>query len=237
MMENKIKCVILEDEQHTSRLMVNYVSKIQQLDLVGVFLSPIELLNFKGLKEVQIIYLDIQMPDMTGLDFLKSNCINAEVIITTAYSEHALEGYELNVIDYLLKPVELPRFIQATQKAIEQILLKHPSKIIQQFLDVPNYLMLKVDKKIVKVLIKDIVYIQSDWNYIHVYTKNQKYMVLSTMKSIEESLEEFSFIRIHKSYLINLDYFEFIESNQIQVNGVKLQVSRKYKAEVMKVLL
>lgn len=227
--------MILEDEQHTSRLMVDYVSKIKQLELIGVFVSPIELLNFKQLKEVQLIYLDIQMPDMTGLDFLKSNNIQAEVIITTAYSEHALEGYELNVIDYLLKPVELPRFIQATHKAIEQIALKQAPPAAQT-VDAPDFLMLKVDKKIVKILIKDIVYIQSDWNYIHVHTNKQKFMVLSTMKSIEESLESFSFIRIHKSYLVNLDYFEFLEGNQIQVNGIKLQVSRNYKNDLLKAL-
>ncbi len=228
----KIKCVILEDEKHTSRLMVEYVSKIDQLELVGVFLSPIEFLNFKDIEAVQIIYLDIQMPDMTGLDFLKSKSIQAEVIITTAYSEHAIEGYQLNVVDYLLKPVELSRFIQASHKAIEQINLKQKSNTKEE----PDYLILKVDKKLVKIFIKDIVYIKSDWNYIHVYTKNQKYMVLSTMKSIEDSLSHSNFIRIHKSYLINLNYFEFIEGNQIQINGTTLQVSRNHKSELIKAL-
>lgn len=229
MQDNKIKCVIVEDEQHTTRLMEDYISKVNKLEWLGSFLSPVELMNFERFSEVQIIYLDIHMPGMTGLEFLESIPINAEVIFTTAYSEYAIKGYELNVTDYLVKPVEFSRFLKATNKAIENIKLRQA--IVSEERD--NYIMLKVDKKLMRFVISDIIYIQSDWNYIYVYTKEGKYMVLTTMKSMEENLLGHNFIRIHKSYLINLKYFEFIEGNQVQVGGTKLQVSRNYKKDLI----
>ncbi len=225
-MGEKIKCVIIEDEQHTSRLMEDYVSKIKQLELMGTFISPISLLNYNKLDEIQLIYLDIQMPEMTGIDFLKSIPTNAEIILTTAYSEYALQGYELNVTDYLLKPVELGRFIAATNKAIENIKLK---QLRDAKSSDDDYIVVKVDKKHVKINIKDIVYIQADWNYMNIYTIKEKHMVLGTLKSIEEVLSAKNFVRIHKSYLINLSHVEFIEGNQVQLNGIKLQISRNYK--------
>lgn len=227
-MSEKIKCIIVEDEQHSARLLENYISQLEQLELLGSFVSPVELLNFKRLDEVQIIYLDIQTPGMTGVDFLKSNSINAEVIFTTAYSEYALEGYQLNVVDYLVKPVELPRFINATHKAIEQIKLK--STTPRETQKTSEYILLKVDKKLVRTKIDDILYVQSDWNYVHVCTSEKKYMVLSTMKGIQNELASYNFVRIHKSYLMNLDHFKSIEGNLIELNdGTKLQVSRNYK--------
>jgi DNA-binding LytR/AlgR family response regulator len=232
MTNKKIKCVILEDEKHTSRLLVDYVSKIEQLELLGVFISPVEFLNYTRINEVQLIYLDIQMPEMTGIDFLKFNTINAEIIITTAYSEYALKGYELNVTDYLLKPIELHRFIQASQKAIEKLSLKKHSNSQET----TEHLFLKVNNKIVKITIDDIVYIKSDWNYIHLFTSSDKYMTLSTMKDIEKKISGYKFIRIHKSYIINMKYFEFLEGNQVQVNGTKLQVSRNYKKQLTELI-
>jgi DNA-binding LytR/AlgR family response regulator len=211
--------------------MENYVAQLNQLELLGSFISPIELLNFDQLNEIQIVYLDIQMPGITGIDFLKSKSINAEVIFTTAYPQYAIEGYELDVIDYLLKPVELPRFIKATQKAIEQIELKSSK---QSIATPPEYIMLKVDKKLVRIKVDDIIYVQSDWNYVHVYTTQKKYMILSTMKGIVNELAPYDFVRIHKSYLINLTHFESIEGNLVQLHAVeKLPVSRNHRMDLM----
>lgn len=232
MSNTKIKCVVVEDEQHTARLMENYISQINQLELIGSFVSPIELLNFEQLHEVQIIYLDIQMPGMTGVDFLKSKPVDAEIIFTTAYPQYALEGFELDVTDYLLKPVELSRVIKATQKAIENIRLKSIDSSGKEA--APEYLMFKVDKKLVRIFVNDIIYVQSDWNYVHVHTSNEKYMILSTMKGIESDLSAYDFVRIHKSFLINLKHFKAIEGNLVHLgNDLKLQVSRNHKQELM----
>lgn len=228
MSDTKIKCVVVEDEQHTARLMEHYIAQMKQLECLGSFVTPVELLNFERLNEVQIIYLDIQTPSMTGLEFLKSKPLNAAVIFTTAYSQYAIEGYELDVTDYLLKPVELPRFIKATQKAIERIQLKSSKNNATA---PPNErILFKVDKKLVRVLVDDILYVQSDWNYVYVHTTKNKHMVLSTMKSMESELAPYNFIRIHKSFLINLKHFESIEGNMVQLSGgAKLHVSRNYK--------
>ena len=228
MSDTKIKCVVVEDEQHTARLMENYISQIKQLEWLGSFVTPVDLLNFARIDEVQIIYLDIQMPGMTGVDFLKLKPVDAEVIFTTAYSKYALEGYELDVTDYLLKPVELPRFIKATHKAIDRIQLKSSQNNTSEKRS--EYILLKVDKKLIRIAVNEIRYIQSDWNYVHVHTSQKKYMVLSTMKSTENELSSYDFVRIHKSFLINLYHFESIEGNIVQLkNGIRLQVSRNYK--------
>ena len=232
MNSNRVNCVIVEDEVHNTRLLESYISQIDRLHHIGSFTNAIDLMNFQRLEEVQIIYLDIQMPTMTGLEFLRSQTVQSEVIIITAYSEYALEGYDLNITDYLLKPVELSRFVKATQKALENLRLQEsnpqPSK--------DAHLMLKVDKKLVKVIIKDILYVQSDWNYVYVHTLKQRHMVLSTMKGIEQLLSEHKFIRIHKSYLINMDHFEFVEGAMAKVGGSELPVSRKYRNQLMEAL-
>lgn len=228
MTDSKIKCVIVEDEQHNTELLEHYIGQIHNLELLGSFTNPIELLNFPNFSEVQIIYLDIQMPGMTGVEFLKAKPTNAAVIFTTAYSEYALDGYELEIVDYLLKPVELPRFIKATQKAIKQIYINNYKDITPNI--TPDFIFFKVNKKLIKVLVADIIYIKADWNYIHVYTTKGKYIVLSTMKGIEANLSIYNFIRIHKSYLINPQHFESIEDNIVRLNGdIELTVSRNYK--------
>ena len=239
-MSNKpYKCVVVEDEQHTARLMEQYISQMEQLDLEGIFISPLELMNHSSLNEIDIIFLDIQTPNMTGIEFLKSLPVTSQVILTTAYPDYALEGYELNITDYLLKPVDFPRFVKAVNKAIEQITLKAGSEQVSvpaEQKSLSKFLMLKVDKKLARVNMDDIIYIKSDWNYLHFYTLKDKYVVLGTMKKIEAKLSEFQFVRIHKSYLINYDFFEYIEGNMVQVNGIKLQVSRNYKQDLINFL-
>ncbi|MCL3779498.1 response regulator transcription factor [Prolixibacteraceae bacterium JC049] len=227
---NKYKCIIVEDEQPNMRLLESYVSELEQLELIGTFVSPLQLLNSDALRDAQIIFLDIQMPAMTGIEFLKSIPVDAQVIITTAYTEYALQGYELNVTDYLLKPIEFLRFVQATQKAIDQLKLLDGVEESKP----EAHIMLKVDKKLMKFQLRDIVYVMSDWNYIHVFTQKGKHVVLSSMKAMERQLNGNNFCRVHQSYLVNMDYFEFIEGNQISVGGSLIQVSRRYKEQLMK---
>jgi len=238
-MKEVYKCIIVEDELPNIRLLESYVSNIESLELMATFVSPVDLINFKRLDEVDIIYLDIQMPVMTGIELLKTISTRAQVIMTTSYSDYAIEGFDLDVTDYLLKPIEFSRFLKASNKAIERIQLRYsgkqdvvPSVVSSKSSD--EFVMLKVDKKLMKVVLKDIVFVQSDWNYVYVHTKTEKLVVLSTMKNIESNLNGDNFIRIHKSYLINLDYFQYLEGNQVSVNGQLLQVSRGYKADLLK---
>ena len=233
MSDSKIKCVVIEDEHHTTKLMENYISQISQLEWAGSFVSPVDFFNYEDKKDIQIIYLDIQMPNMTGVEFLKLNSGTAEIIVTTAYSEYAIKGYEFDVTDYLLKPVEFSRFLKATQRALKNVEINQIANNIPT--KPSDFIILKVDKKLIKVRIDDILYIQSDWNYIYVYTSKQRYMVLSTMKGIEAELASYNFIRIHKSYLINVTHFESVEGNEVLLNtNVKLQVSRSYKPQLLR---
>ena len=233
MIQEIINCVIIEDEEPNKRLLENYIEQIDSLKLIGSFNSPIEFVSSGNLTNVQILYLDIQMPEMTGIEFLRAIPTDAEVIFTTAYPDFALQGYELNVTDYLLKPIEFDRFLRATNKAMSNIKLK---KDATNIIEEQEYIFFKADKRLIRMAIKDIVYIKADWNYVHVVTKKSKVMVLSTMKSIEDDLSNSNFVRIHKSFIINLDYFEFIEGNRVSVNGEYLQVSRGYKVDLMKAL-
>lgn len=230
MVKDKVKCVIVEDEQHNMRLIQKYVGQINRLELVGSYVSPLEMINAEVLEETQIIYLDIQTPGMTGIDFLKSFPVQAEIILITAYGQYALDGYELNITDYLLKPVEFPRFLSATNKAISRI---ETAKRLSM-LDDDKFIMLKVDKRLVRVSIGDIVYIKSDWNYMHVHLRNMKYVVLGTLSDMEQDLQQHNFVRIHKSYLINICHLDYVEGNQVQIAGEKLQISRGYKTEFLR---
>ncbi len=226
------KCVILEDEIFSGKLLEDYISKKPNLELLGRFLSPIDFINSPVYHDAEIIYLDIQMPEMSGIEFLKQLMPKAEVIITTANPEFAIEGFSLNVTDYLLKPIENIKFIQATNKVIEKLNIK--AQILNKAKKKRNgeheYLFLKVDKKQIKIYINTIVYIEGAWNYIIVHTTTQQYIVLEKMKALECRLADTSFHRIHKSFLVNIDFLEFIEGNSGYFNGKELPISRSYKA-------
>jgi DNA-binding LytR/AlgR family response regulator len=228
-MNKPLTCIIVEDEQHTSRLLEKYVEQIDRIHCVGVFENPLEFINFPNLDSVDIIFMDIQMPGMTGIDILKNISLSAKVILITAYSEFALESYDLNVTDYLLKPVAFPRFVQAVNKAIDQL----SADSIKNYSENLN-LVLKVDKKYVKVPLRDIMYVQSDWNYVYVHTTNDKLMILSTLKNFETKLTGGKFIKIHKSYIINYSYFKSLEGNLVTLTNEEiLPVSRSYKPNLM----
>ena len=231
-MNKPYKCVILEDEVFSGKLIEDYVSKNPNLQLLGSFLSPIDFINSDVYHDAEIIYLDIQMPEMSGIEFLKQLSPKAEIIITTANPEFAIEGFSLNVTDYLLKPIEYVKFIQATNKSIDKLKIK--KQILNNTPPQKNgereYLFLKVDKKQIKIYINDIVYIEGAWNYIIVHTTTQQYIVLEKMKTLENRLVNTNFHRIHKSFIVNIDFLEFIEGNNGYFNGKELPISRSYKA-------
>ncbi|MCT4616557.1 MAG: LytTR family DNA-binding domain-containing protein [Marinifilaceae bacterium] len=227
----KYNIAILEDEEPNARLLESYITQIEDLTLIGKFSNPVEFINSKQSSQVEILLLDIHMPIMNGMDFLKNINPNAEVIITTAYPQYAISGYEYSVVDYLLKPVEMSRFIQAINKAKDNIKIKRDTDLKNS-----NFRIFKVDKKLMKINLDDIVYIKSDWNYIHIFTNNSKYVVLSTMKKIEKDLFYENFIRIHKTLIINLNYFEYIEGNTVCINGNKLQIGKSYKQNFLNII-
>lgn len=228
-------CLIVDDEQLARRLLKEFVSKIPMLELKGMCKSPLEAMDILSSQHIDIMFLDIQMPDITGVEFIKSLQHKPATIFTTAYSEYALEGYQLDVIDYLVKPFPLDRFIKAVNKAIEYIDLKRNATNNNQQKDTDsNHLLLHADHKIYKVALDDIKYIEGLKEYVSYYTSEKRIIVLQSLKSIEESLPSDKFIRVHRSYIVPINKIKTLDGNQVQIGDKLIPIGRSYKEDVMK---
>ena len=217
------KCVIIDDEQLARKLLKNYCDKTTSLDVVRSFKSALEALPFIKEHSIDLIFLDIQMPDISGLDFLKTlNNRSFQVILTTAHREYALDGFELNVIDYLLKPIAFPRFIKAIDKLTSSE--KKQSKTIQE-----QYITLKSGKKVYKISPSNILYVKSEREYLKYATKiNGDLLVYSSIKNALMDLQD-DFVRVHRSYIVNLKAISFVEGNRININDTFIPISESYR--------
>ena len=227
-------CLIVDDEQLARKLLEEFVAKVPMLELKGMCKNPLEAMDILKSEHIDIMFLDIQMPELTGVEFVKTLQQKPAIIFTTAYSEYALEGYELDVIDYLVKPFPLDRFIKAVNKAIEFIDLKSSAgKIDRDNMD-SNYILLHADHKIYKVNLDDIQYIEGLKEYVSYYTKEKRIIVLQSLKSIEESLPSNKFIRVHRSYIVPISRIKTLDGNQVQIGDKLIPIGRSYKEEVLK---
>jgi DNA-binding LytR/AlgR family response regulator len=204
---DKIKCIIVDDEPLAISLLESYVQKIPFLELVFSTENPIEALDYIQKNACHLVFLDIQMPELTGINFMKIVGDKLKYILTTAYSEYALEGYEHHIIDYLLKPIPFERFYKSALKAQERFSF-NVNKVELHFF-------VKSSGQQHRINFKDILYVESIKDYVNIKTANQEYIVLDTLKSIELQLSEFSFARIHKSFIINLDQIKSIAAKKI----------------------
>jgi DNA-binding LytR/AlgR family response regulator len=216
------------------KLLTNYISRHDDLQLTATYRNPVDYIRECDRTPCDLLFLDIMMPEMTGVELLQTVSHTCEVIITSASQDYALDCYPLRVIDYLLKPFTLGRFMEAVDAAIETIRLKRNA----QGLSVTQraHILLKVDRRLVKVKISDIRYVEAAWEYSKIYTANQSLMVLSQIKSLESELGVESFFRIHRSYLVNIEYITYVEGNQVCVGEVKLPVSRTVRAALLEKL-
>ena len=200
----KIRCIIVDDEQLARTLIQSFVEKIPFLEFSASFRSPLQAIQFINENQVDLMFLDIQMPDLTGIEMLKSVKNKPVTIFTTAYSEYALEGYELEIIDYLLKPFSFERFVQSVNKSAELIELRkqhNSSKQPEEQLSAPStkdYIILKADHRTHKVYFDDIDYIEGLKEYVSFFTKTERIIVLESLKRLEETLPVHKFIRTHK---------------------------------------
>jgi DNA-binding LytR/AlgR family response regulator len=204
---DKIKCLIVDDEPLAISLLESYVQKIPFLELVFSTENPIEALDYIQKNACHLVFLDIQMPELTGINFMKIVGDKLKYILTTAYSEYALEGYEHHIIDYLLKPIPFERFYKSALKAQERF-----SFTVNK---VKSHFFVKSSGQQHRINFKDILYVESIKDYVNIKTASQEYIVLDTLKSIELQLSEFSFARIHKSFIINLDQIKSIAAKKI----------------------
>lgn len=229
------KCLIVDDEQLARLLLEEFVKKVPMLELAGMCKNPLEAMDILQKEHIDIMFLDIQMPEITGVEFMKLLQHKPATIFTTAYSEYALEGYQLDVIDYLVKPFPLDRFIKAVNKAIDFVDLKRSAnaKGLEKGTDA-NHLLLHADHKIYKVALDDIQYIEGLKEYVSYYTPGKRIIVLQSLKSIEESLPSDKFIRVHRSYIVPIDKIKTLDGNQVQIGDKLIPIGRSYKEDVMK---
>lgn len=234
-----ISCIIVDDEQHAIDILVHYIQQTPHLQLAGTSTNPIEALQLVATQKPQLVFLDIQMPELSGIDFIKAINGKAQVILTTAYSEFALDGYELDVVDYLLKPIRLPRFLAAVQKAMKIIgepdVPQHGTAI-----EDGDYIFVKTESKgkLLKINLDEIDYIEGMKNYVAIYRGGQKTLVYTSMKDLEEKLPQKQFIRVHKSFIIPIARITGIEGNLLRLKNVSAEIliGENYKSDLMEII-
>jgi len=222
-----INCIVVDDEPIARSGMLEYIHQVEFLYPVAVCKNAIEASTALQENNVDLVFLDIQMPKITGIDFLK-NLVNPPlVIITTAFPEYAIEGYELNILDYLLKPISFERFFKAIIKA--QLYLRHK----QEFSVTDPYFFIKSNQKIEKIIIDDILYIEALSNYVILHTKTKKHIAYMSFKGIESQLPKHVFLKIHKSFIVAVNAIQTIDNNELILDGHILPISKSFKSAVM----
>ncbi|WP_114821663.1 LytR/AlgR family response regulator transcription factor [Chryseobacterium sp. KLBC 52] len=220
---NKIKCIIVDDEPLAISLLEHYVEKIPFLELVFSTENPILALEYLQKNDSDLIFLDIQMPELTGINFMKIVGADQKYILTTAYSEYALEGYEHNVVDYLLKPVSFDRFQKSVLKAQERF--SFPREENTNFF-------VKSSGQRHRIGFQEILYIESIKDYVNIRTENDEFIVLDTLKSMENQLPE-TFVRIHKSFIVNLDKVKSIGAKKVILPEYEIPIGESYRAALL----
>lgn len=230
----KLNCVIVDDEFLARQYLKDYVERISFLDLVGDYDSPLMILEPLKQNAIDILFLDIQMPDISGIDFIKTLHTQPYIILTTAYKEYAIEGYELNVIDYLLKPISFDRFLKAVNKVTDRLRKegKSDTAVDEATVLEDAYMTIRADRKWYKIHYDDLLYVEGQKAYVTFHTKNKKITALFSLKDLENKLPAGMFIRIHKSFIVSVRHIETLEGNLIGICGQKLPVGSSYRAQV-----
>jgi DNA-binding LytR/AlgR family response regulator len=229
-----IKCIIVEDETLAQNVIQSHLQKTEQFELVGICSNALEAKEVLNKQEVDLIFLDIQLPGMTGLNFLRNLQNPPLVVLTTAYSEYALESYEFNVIDYLLKPISFERFSKTINKITTGKLF---SSVSRENENIPrDHIFIKSNNKFFKVNFSEIIYIEGMKDYLKIHTPDFKLVTHQTMSEMEKILPEKQFIRVHKSYIIALAHIKSIYGNNIEMNKASIPIGINYKERVMQLL-
>ena len=225
-----LRCIAIDDEPLALELLEDNISKVPYLELVALCSHPLEAMNILQHQQVDLIFLDIQMPGLTGLQFIQSLSQKPMFILITAYEKYALDSYNLDVIDYLVKPVALERFIKACNKAWElhQLKTKQPDTTKEE---TPDYLFVNVEYSLVKVVITDIMWIEGlkDYIKIHLHHSSKPIVTRMNMKTMEDDLPHSAFLRIHKSYIVSIKYITAIRKNSVFINDLELPVGENYR--------
>lgn len=230
-----LKCMIVDDEPVARKVLQEYIEDIPFLELAGSVENAMKANNLLASSNIDLIFLDINMPKLSGIEFLRASENLPPVIMTTAYAEHALDGFELDVLDYLVKPIPFERFLKACNKAKEFIALKKNASDSSK--PSSNYFFVKSNNRIEKIFYEDLVCVEAMLNYIILHTSNGKLIVYHTLKGVAEQLPENIFIKVHKSFIINLNKIKSIEGNEINLGSLKIAISQNLYEKTIKTIL
>jgi len=237
-MNNNIRCIIVDDEPLAIEVIESYLNNIGGFDIIAKCTNALNAYQVIRQKPVDLIFLDIQMPKLSGINFIKSLTNPPKVIITTAYRDYALEGYEIDVVDYLLKPIRQERFIKAIDKYNSDITNKKiPSAEPLRSDSSKPFIYLKSDRKTLKIFLSDIILIEGMKDYVLVHTKNSKIISKEQMKDLEEKLQDSNFIRVHKSFIVSMESITAFSSRSIEIDKKEIPIGRNYKNQVLKRLI
>jgi DNA-binding LytR/AlgR family response regulator len=231
-----INCIIIDDEPLARKGLKEYINDVDFLQLTGEFDNPVKAMDMLVKEEVQLLFLDIQMPKITGLDFFKTLKHAPPVIFTTAFPQYALEGFELNALDYLVKPISFERFLKAAMRAKEFYEVRQKN-IAETPSGTAEYFFIKADNKLVKISFDDVLFAEALQNYVVIHTNDKKYITYLTFRSVEDYLPSDKFIKTHKSYIVSAPKVDSIEANDIRIGQHHVPISRNLKDEVMEKLV
>ncbi|MEP6749601.1 MAG: LytTR family DNA-binding domain-containing protein [Bacteroidota bacterium] len=225
----KMKCIIIDDEPVARKVLQEFIEEIDYLELVGQAENPLKGMPLLNNNDIDIIFLDINMPKINGIEFLKTTKTQASIIMTTAYADYAVEAFGLEVLDYLVKPIAFDRFLKACNRAKDKG-KPAPGAITQNKSD---HFFIKCNNQIEKIFYNDLIYAEAMLNYVMLYTSSKKMMVYVTIKSLEEQLPADTFLKVHKSFIINITKVKSIEGNILDIGNEKITISQSLREKVI----
>jgi len=238
MRDNVLNCIAIDDDPSSLKIMREFCFRIQSVNMVNTFTNPYEAIHTLNNNQVDLIFLDIVMPQISGLEFLKTLYNPPMVIFTTAFKEYAAEGFEYDAVDYLVKPVAFDRFLKAVNKAFQLLKLKNPvNPSIEETHRVSyGFLMVKVEYTTIRVDLNEILYIEGLKDYVKIHTEGKLILTKTTMKNIIEKLPSNSFIRVHKSYIISIDKIDMIENSRIVIGNQRIPIGESFRSSFFEVV-
>lgn len=228
-----LKCAVIDDEPLARECLQEYIEKIDFLEMAALGSNALELSQVLRTEEIDLVFLDIQMPHMSGVDFLRQRLNRPMVVLTTAFPNYALEGYQLDVLDYLVKPIGFDRFFKSATKALDYSSQSLAERTPVQTHSKEDYFFIKCDYRYEKIYVDEIFYLEAEQNYVIIQTSRRKYMTLFSLKSLEEKLDSLAFVRVHKSFLVAINKIETLENHQLLIGSHVIPISRQYKDEVL----
>lgn len=237
----ELTCWIIDDEPLAIELLESYVAKTSFLKLTGSYSSAIQAMQDITTQSVDIVFLDIQMPEISGMEFAQFIKDDTRIIFTTAFSEYALEGYRVDALDYLLKPITYTKFLDATKKALKWFDMKEAAlnkEVTPNYGQEEEQMFVKADHKLIRILFKDILYIEGWKDYVKIHLKDKPHPILSlmSMKGLEDTLPSTKFIRIHRSFIIQKNKIDSVSKNRVMIGEIELPIGESYKEEFNKII-